>query len=105
MRGIFRFILGYLGLSAVFVVLWLIAFYPKYPKTISGWLLLFALVLPVEIASGYIFELLWKNRVSHYVELKTSQKEFSWLRVGYGLLHFGVIIGVVCGVVYWFDHN
>jgi hypothetical protein len=51
-----------------------------------GWLLLFALVVPITIGAEFVGELIFRNPVSQAVERHTKDKSFSWLRILVGLL-------------------
>lgn len=105
MRRIVMFFIAYLGFSAVLVALWLFLSYPEHPTSVSGWLLLLVLALPAQIALEFIGEVLWKNKAARFVEDRTASKSFSWIRVAYGLIHIGVILGAVLVVSTWLEHH
>jgi hypothetical protein len=101
MRTVLNFIVGYLMLSAAAVLVWLLWSYPNYPKSLPGWLWLFGLALPIQTAFEFIGELLWNNKATRAIELKTANQSFSWIRIGYRLFGSLLIIGGIIGVSYW----
>jgi len=101
MQAVLKFIGGYLVLSTAAALVWLLWSFPNYPKSFSGWLWLFGLALPLQIVLEFIGELLWNNKATRAIELKTADHAFSWVRIAYGLFFIVVIISGVIGVSFW----
>lgn len=96
MKPALRFVAAYVLLSAVLGGLALLQSFPTRPTSWVGWLLLFALVIPVTIAAELVGELVFRNPVSQTVERRTKGKSFSWLRILVGLV---VMLGVFAAVL------
>jgi len=60
----------------------------------------FILALPLQLVGEFLGDVLWKNRVSHFVEQKTAAKSFSVLRILYGFLLVSVTIALLLGAGY-----
>jgi hypothetical protein len=88
MQRVLKFIGGYLALSLSAGIGWLILDFPSHPKSASGCFWLFMLVLPLIIVGEYVGEFLWNNKVTRVVELKTTGRSFSWLRIAYASILF-----------------
>jgi hypothetical protein len=93
-----RFVAAYVLLSAVLGGLALLQSFPARPSSWVGWLLLFALALPVTIAAEFVGELVFRNPVSQAVERRTKHKGFSSLRVLAGLVVMLVVFAAVFGI-------
>ena len=98
MRRMFSFLMIYVVLSAIAAIGWLVASFPNYPHSMSAWLWLFLLALPVQCLFELIASVIWNNKASRAIEFKTAEKSFSWVRIGYGLLCFGVFSGALMAV-------
>ena len=95
MKSVLRFAAAYVLLSAVLGGLALLQSFPAHPASWVGWLLLFALVVPVTIAAEFVGELIFRNPVSQAVEQHTKDKRFSWLRIFVGLAVMLLVFAVV----------
>ena len=95
MRRMFPFLAIYVALSAIAAIVSLVASFPNYPHSMSAWLWLFLLALPVQCLLEFLASLIWNNKASRAIELKTAEKPFSWVRIGYGLLFFSVFFAVL----------
>ncbi|UCU98042.1 hypothetical protein [Acidovorax radicis] len=90
-----KFVAAYVLLSAVLGGLALLQSFPARPTSWVGWLLLFALAVPVTIAAEFVGELIFRNPVSQAVERRTKEKSFSWLRILAGLVLMLVVFAAV----------
>ena len=78
-----------------------------WPRTAVAWALCVALgpvayltgVLALEFAMNVLRGVPWVRRSSDWVERRTAQKRFSWLRIGYALL--GPLCLLVVGLMLW----
>lgn len=98
MKPALRFVAAYVLLSAVLGGLALLQSFPARPTSRVGWLMLFALVVPVAIAAEFVGELIFRNPVSQAVERRTKDKCFSWLRILVGLVLMLLVFAAVFGV-------
>ena len=65
-----------------------------WPRTVVGWALCLAFgpvayltgMLALELAMNVLRDVPWVRRSSDWVERRTAQKRFSWLRIGYALV-------------------
>lgn len=87
----------YLVLSAFLGLVWLAFSYPDMPVTIWEWIAIFALAIPLQLASELVGSRLWRNRATEWVEQKTSRQSVSLLRIAYGFLLLLVAFGVFYG--------
>ena len=97
MKKILTFIALYFLLSAVAVVG--LGGLPYHPKTVAGWVLLFALALPLTIVGELIAEFLWRNRVARRIASQTPG--LSLLRMGYVFVVVLLFFGVAIAIQYW----
>lgn len=81
MKPALRFLAAYVLLSALMGGLALLEVSPARPTSWIGWLLLFALIVPVAIAAEFVGELVLGNPITREVERRAKGKSFSWLRV------------------------
>lgn len=95
MRTVLRFAAAYVVLSAVLGGIALLQSFPGRPTSWVGWLLLFALVIPVTVAAEFVGALIFRNPVSQAVERHTKDKGFSWLRILAGLVVMLLVFAVV----------
>ncbi len=95
MKPALRFAATCVLLSAVLGGLALLQSFPARPSSWVGWLLLFALVVPVTIAAEFVGELVFRNPVSQAVESRTKDQSFSWLRILAGLVVMLVVFAAV----------
>lgn len=102
MRRLLQFLAIYLGFSIALGLLWLLLPFANTPTSISGWAWLLLLALPIQLGAEFLGDLLWKNKVAQAIEIQTEQQSFSWLRIAYGVLHFGVIIGGLFALTFLF---
>ncbi len=98
MKSALRFAAVYLLISAALGCLALLQNFPERPTSWIGWLLLFALVVPVTIAFEFVGEFIYRNPVSQVVERQTKDRRFSWLRILVGLVLVLVIFAVLFGL-------
>src|SRR4029077_1571797 len=78
-----------------------------WPRTVVGWALCVALgpvaylagLAAVELAMRLFHRLPWVARSSEWVEQRTAQRRFSWLRIGYALV--GPLCLLVVGLILW----
>jgi hypothetical protein len=98
MKPALRFVAAYVLLSAVLGGLALLQSFPARPTSWVGWLLLFALVVPVTIAAEFVGEVIFRNPVSQAVERCTKEKSFSWLRILVGLVVMLVVFAALFGL-------
>ena len=98
MRRMFSFLTIYIVFSALAAIGWLVASFPDYPRSVSAWLWLLLLALPVQCLLELIGGVIWNNKASRAVEFRTAEKPFSWGRIGYGLLCFSVFFGVLFAI-------
>jgi len=90
--------LVYLGLSAVAASTWFLWSFPDHPKSVSGWLWVLLLALPIQIVGEFAGESLWNGLGGRAIERRTSDRSFSWLRILYGLMVTLVFCGGVIGL-------
>lgn len=95
MKPALRFAAAYVVLSAVLGGLALLQSFPARPTSLVGWLLLFALVIPVTVAAEFVGAIVFRNPVSQAVERRTKDKGFSWLRILAGLVVMLLVFAVV----------
>jgi len=98
MKSALKFAATYVALSAVLGGLALLQSFPARPASWGGWLLLFALVIPVTIATEYLGEGIFRNPVSQAVERHTKDKRFSLLRILVGLVLMLIVFAAVFGL-------
>ena len=85
MKPALRFIAAYAVLTVALGGLALLQSFPAHPTSLHGWLLLFALAVPVTIFLEFVGDLLFRNPVSQAVERRTKHTRLSLLRVLVGL--------------------
>ncbi len=85
MKALLRIAVVYVAISIALGALALLQSFPARPTTWVGWLLLFALALPVTLIGEFVGDALFRNPVSRAVERNTQGQAFSWLRVVMGL--------------------
>ena len=95
--------------SGAWLVLCVVAMFEFWiwPRTVVGWALCIAMgpvayvagVVAVELTMSLLHRLPWVRRPSEWVERRTAQKHFSWLRVGYALV--GPLCLLVVGLILW----
>lgn len=95
MRAIAKFIATYVLISVAIGLVWLATSYPDIPSTPQGYLWILGLALPLQIAAEFAGSVLWNNRLARSVEQRTAGREFSMLRICYGLLHFALVAGLL----------
>ena len=86
MRRAVQVLAAYLVVSIMLSGLMLLQSYPTRPQSLTGWIVLFALALPLTILGEAVGEFLLRNRLSRAVERATQKRSFSWLRIGYVLI-------------------
>jgi hypothetical protein len=63
-----------------------------------GWVLLFALALPLTLVGEFVGEFFWRNRIAQAIVARSSGSSVSLLRLGYAfavmLLFFALALGV-----------
>ena len=94
-----------LGVVCVWLLLCGIALFEfdLWPRTVVGWVLTFTLgplasvafMLAGELGMKLLFRVPWLRRSREWVERRTFQRRFSWLRVGYALAGCSLLIVVV----------
>jgi hypothetical protein len=99
MKSLLRFVIAYVLLSGVLGLLALVSSFPARPSSWVGWAVLFALVIPVNLAGELVGEVLHRNRVARAVARRTEGSGFSWLRLAYLLLAGLVIAAALLGVI------
>lgn len=102
MKRILIFLAGYIALSALLAIVAVVTSTNSWPRTLSGWLLMLVLIIPVTLAGELVGELLFRNRLSQSVERHTQLSQFSWLRVGYMLLILLLFCAALAALSYWF---
>jgi hypothetical protein len=80
----------------------LLSAFPDYPRTVTGWLVFFALALPVTLVGEAIGEGLWRNRVARAIEERSAGQSFSWLRIAYGVVAMSLLFAAVWGFAVYF---
>ena len=103
MKHALRFAVAYIALSAALGGLALLQSFPARPTSWTGWLLLFALVIPVTVAAEFVGALVFRNPVSQSIERRTKDKSFSWLRILAGLVVMLLVFAVVFAVDWAFS--
>ena len=93
--------LATLAIIVIFLGLVLVQIAPGWPKTITGWVLLAVVGVPLyvmlEVAGALFSEKAWGGRIGIWLSRRTEHKRFSWLRIGYAL-GIGLIALAVCAV-------
>lgn len=103
MPGIIKLFLLYIGMSFVAALGWLILSYPNIPSTPSEWGILFLVALPLTIVFELIGERANKNPINNAIETRTRKKEFSWLRILYGVFEILVVLAIIWTGFYLFE--
>jgi len=98
MERFLTFVSLYVALSIVLSLVLLAGIFPHHPKTVVGWALLFALVLPLTVVGEFIGEFVWRNRIARAIVSRSSGSSLSLLRLGYAfavmLFFFALAVGV-----------
>lgn len=90
---------------AAVVLLGLAQIYPYRPRTATGWLL-FVVGVPVAwVVSELVADLLDREPAGQWVDGRTANKPFSWVRVSYLLLRTLIVLAFImfmiwCGATY-----
>jgi hypothetical protein len=101
-QGAFRFVLLYFAFSVVATLGMLITSFPNYPKTLLGWVWMFVIALPVVIVFELLGWVVWNNRLAQSIETRSSDREFSWLRISYGLVAMLCVFGIAWWIAMYF---
>jgi hypothetical protein len=104
MKRLLKFAVTYLFSSlatALLWLLWLLYIHPNFPRTVTGWGLLFLLALPAMLLGELIGEFAWKNPFARAISAQTSKRSLSGLRILYGLLVMLVVFGAALGISYY----
>lgn len=101
MKTLLRWLATYVLLSAALGGIALLTSFPARPGSWLGWLLLFALIVPLTLVGEGIGELLHRNRIAAAVEQRSRGRGLSWLRIGYMLVVMLALMGAVAGVGWW----
>lgn len=99
-RNAIKLIGIYIGLSVFLGLMWVILPYPNTPSTPGGWLWIFVLAVPLQLASEFLGELVWKSKVTRFVEKKTASKSFSVVRILYGVVLLLAFTGLLLAASY-----
>jgi len=95
---VLTFVALYLGLSTVLALVLLAGIFPYHPKTVIGWVLLFALALPLTLLGEFVGEFFWRNRIAQAIAARSSGSSLSVLRLSYAfavmLFSFALAFGV-----------
>ena len=90
----------YVGLSVFLVLLWLGPGAGELPATVTQWLWILVLAVPLHLVGELIGHGLWNNKAARFVERKTAGKQLSFLRMLYAFLVIlffpGAIAGAAC---------
>lgn len=100
MRTLLRLVPAYLTLSLFIGLIWAAWSYPELPSTAGGWLTIFALALPAQLALEFAGELWWNNRMTRYVDKETASTSLSLVRIAYGVALMLVLVGLLFGAAY-----
>lgn len=95
-----KFIGAYIGASVFLGLLWAVLSYPDIPSTISEWVWILALALPLQLAGEFLGERFWNNKATRFVEQKTAAQSFSLIRILYGVFLLLLFTGLVLGTAY-----
>jgi len=98
MKTMLRVVVAYVVISVVLGALALFLSFPARPTTGIGWLLLFALALPLTLIGELVGDALFRNPLSQAVEKRTQRRSFSWLRIATGLVVMLTACVAVVGV-------
>jgi hypothetical protein len=101
-KRVLRFLLLYFAFSVLATLVMLISIFPNYPKTLIGWVWVFAIALPVVIVFDLLGWVVWNNRLAQSIEAQSSSQKFSWLRIGYGLVAMLLVFGMAWWVAMYF---
>lgn len=101
MKRRLKFAVTYLFFSLAAAVVCLLYMYPNFPRTVTGWGLLFQLALPVMLLGELIAEFAWKNPFARAISNQTPIRSPSVPRILYGLLVMLVVFGIVFGISYY----
>jgi len=83
----------YVFTTAVLAIFVLIMAFPHYPESMSQWVWFLLLVTPVTCAILFVGYLLLNNKATRAVERATERKQFSFLRIGYGIVFLPLVFG------------
>lgn len=103
MRIALTVLAAYVGLSVFLVLLWLVLGVlgaVELPDTLTKWLWLLVLAVPVHVAGELIGHVLSNNRAARFVEQKTEGKRLSLLRMLYAFLVILLSCGAILGAAY-----
>ncbi|NHZ43917.1 hypothetical protein [Massilia aquatica] len=103
MRTALKVVAIYVGLSVFLVLLWLGLGAGELPATVTQWLWLLVLAVPLHLAGELIGQGLWGNRAGRFVEQKTAGKRLSVLRMLYAFLMILFFCGALLAASYLWD--
>jgi len=98
---VLTFVALYLGLSTVLALVLLAGVFPHHPKTVAGWVLLFALALPLTLLGEFVGEFFWRNRIAQAIAARSSGGSLSVLRLGYAFAVMLFFFALAFGVHSW----
>ena len=98
---VLTFVVLYLGLSTVLALVLLAGIFPYHPKTVIGWVLLFALALPLTLLGEFVGEFFWRNRIAQAIAARSSGGSLSVLRLGYAFAVMLFFFALAFGVHSW----
>ena len=104
-RPLLRRILTFLGIyvvcSAGATFLLLLNWFPYHPHSLSGWLVLFVVAVPVTVVGEGIGKFLFSNPVARAIDAKTEGRSFSWLRISFMLIAMLLFSALVLVILHW----
>jgi hypothetical protein len=103
MRTALKVLAVYVGLSVFLVVLWLGLGSVELPATVTQWLWLLVLAVPLHLVGELIGHGLWNNRAARFVEQKTQRKRLSLFRMLYAFLIILFFCSAIFGATYVWD--
>ena len=101
LRRVLTFLGMYVAFSALAAFILLLNFLPYHPNSLTGWLILFAVALPLTIAGEAIGNFLFSNPIARIVNAKTEAHSFSWLRILFILITMLLFFGLAFVVAHW----
>jgi hypothetical protein len=94
-----RWIAIYLALTGIAVTALLLELWPYRPSSLAGWALLLLAALPVMLLGELVGTKLLQNPVSDAVQRGTQRSKFSWIRIGYLVFLFILVISTIAFIL------
>jgi hypothetical protein len=101
LKRVLKFTVIYLVFSLFAAMALLIDSWPRHPRSILQWILLFVIALPVTALGEWLSDSVLRSPPSLAVEARTRGSQFSWLRIAYLVALYILFAICVVAIFYW----